>query len=334
MPSFAVYKGSESGKAVKATTTRPDLKGDEVFLRVTASGLCGTDLHYNHADMGLGHEGVGVVEELGPAVKELKKGDRVGWGYQHDGCMRCDQCQTGNDVFCPERAMYGFADLDQGSMAEGGVWKESYLFKIPDNMTDEDAAPLMCGGATVYTCFDLYNVPPSARVGIIGIGGLGHLAIQFAAKRGNDVVVLSGTDSKKEEAFRLGAKEFYATKDAKELNIGKPLDALLVCTSAHINWDLYFPIMAPSSIMFPLSVESGNLVVPYMPLILSGIRIQGSLVASRACHRRMLEFAARHDIKPMINKFPMTAEGINRAIETLESGKMRYRGVLVPENRL
>src|SRR5690348_11421026 len=100
MPSFTVYKGSESGKVVKATTEKPALKGDQVLLKVTASGLCGTDLHYNHADMGLGHEGVGIVEELGPNCTILKKGDRVGWGYEHDSCGSCQQCLRGNETFC------------------------------------------------------------------------------------------------------------------------------------------------------------------------------------------------------------------------------------------
>ncbi|KAF9638689.1 putative nadp-dependent alcohol dehydrogenase protein [Lasiodiplodia theobromae] len=332
--SFTVYKGTSSGAITEAQTTRPDLTDDQVYVKVTASGLCGTDLHYRHADMALGHEGVGIVEQVGPRVKNLKVGDRVGWGYQHDECGHCKQCLTGQDVYCPERAMYGYADLDQGSFATGAVWREAFLFKLPEGLSDEDAAPLQCGGATVWTCFDDYNIQPTARVGILGIGGLGHLAIQFSAKRGCDTVVFSGTDSKKEEAMKLGAHEFYATKDKKELDIGAPLDALLVCTSAHIDWSLYMSLLAPGAIIFPLSVESGDLVVPYMPLLLTGLRIQGSIVANRATHQRMLEFAARHQIKPLVNKFPMTVQGIEDAMKTLDEGKMRYRGVLVPAERL
>lgn len=108
------------------------------------------DLHYKHADMALGHEGVGVVEAVGPQAKFLKIGDRVGWGYEHDSCGHCEQCLKGAETFCPDRAMYGFADLDQGSCASGAVWREAFLFPIPEGISDEAAAPLMCGGATVW----------------------------------------------------------------------------------------------------------------------------------------------------------------------------------------
>jgi D-arabinose 1-dehydrogenase-like Zn-dependent alcohol dehydrogenase len=146
MPSFTVFKGTEKGEVVEAKTEKGDLKPEEVLLRVTHSGLCGTDVHYKGVDMVLGHEGVGEVEAVGSAVKLFKKGDRAGWGYNHDSCGTCKQCLSGNDIYCPERKMYGEADLDQGSFASHAVWKETFLFKIPDNMTSEVAAPLQCGG--------------------------------------------------------------------------------------------------------------------------------------------------------------------------------------------
>lgn len=143
MPSFTVFKGSKDGNPKKATTTRPDeLKGDSVLLKITASGLCYTDIHYKTADMALGHEGVGIVEATGPDVKKLKKGDRVGWGYEHDSCGLCKQCLTGQEIYCPERQMYASADLDQGSFGSHAIWREAFLFKIPDELTDEAAAPL------------------------------------------------------------------------------------------------------------------------------------------------------------------------------------------------
>lgn len=239
---FTVFKGSKDGSIVKSTTTKGELNGDEVLVRVTCSGVCGTDDHYRTQDMVLGHEGAGVVERTGPGVKSLKEGMRVGWGYQHDCCGQCELCLSGRETYCRERKMYGSADKDQGSFASHAVWKEQFLFKIPEGLSDEVAAPLMCGGATVFNIFEAYEIRPTSRVGIVGIGGLGHLAIQFAAKQGMDVVVFSGTESKREEAMKLGAKEFYATKDAKKLKLdGGKIDHLLVTTSfLPGECDLYF----------------------------------------------------------------------------------------------
>jgi len=333
MPSITVYKGSEKREIVEAKAERPELKANEVLLKITHSGLCGTDVHYKGADMVLGHEGVGIVEAVGSSVTLFKKGDRAGWGYNHDCCGHCAQCLSGNDVYCPERKMYGLADFDQGSMASHAVWSESFLFKIPDDLASDYAAPLQCGGITVYNALQLYPVKAGDRVGIIGVGGLGHLAIQFAAKMGCEVVVFSGSDSKKEEAQKLGAKEFYATKGVKELKLkdDRGIDRLLVTASAQIDWSLYQSIMNPRGTIYPLSVSQGDLQMPYMPLLMSGLRVQGVVVGSRQIHRDMLQFAAAQGVKPIIQTFPMTKQGIEQGFEALEGGKMRYRGVLVAQ---
>ncbi|KAI1818002.1 GroES-like protein [Poronia punctata] len=331
MPSFTVYKGSESGAPKKETTTRPDeLSGDQVFVRITASGVCGTDLHYRHQHMGLGHEGVGVVEETGPLCKVLKKGDRVGWGYNHGFCGHCEQCHTGNDIYCPERQMFGYADLDQGSFGSHAVWREVALFKLPEGLSDEAAAPLQCAGATVFSALFDYGTKSTETVGIMGVGGLGHLAIQFAAKMGCRVVVLSGSESKKEEAMRLGAHEFIATKGKDKLEVSRPLDRLLVTTSFQPDWELILPLMAPKSFVFPLSVSSAKFEFPYMPMLANGITVQGTICASRLTHERMLEFAALNHIEPVVETFDMTEAGILDAMTRLDEGKIHFRAVLKP----
>ncbi len=278
--------------------------------------------------MVLGHEGVGIVEAVGPECHSLKKGDHVGWGYEVDSCGHCIECLQGAETYCPERALYGVKNLDQRSFASHAIWRESFLHVIPKGLSDIDAAPLQCGGATTFTA--LQGIKPSETVGILGVGGLGHLAIQFAAKMGCRVVVLSGSDKKKAEAMKLGAQEFIATKGAKELTVSSPLNRLLVTAAVPPNWDLILPIMAPRSAIYPLSVSSGNLEIPYMALILQGISVQGSLVAPRNLHRQMLEFAALHQIKPIVEKFPMTEEGIKQAMDKLDRGEVYYRAVLVP----
>ncbi|KAF2634058.1 GroES-like protein [Massarina eburnea CBS 473.64] len=330
MPSFTVFKGSKEGKIVQSTTTKPDLFDDQVLIKVTASGLCGTDEHYLHADQGLGHEGVGTVEATGPAVKSLKKGDRVGWGYITWSCGQCSWCLTGRDQYCEQAQRYGEANHDQGSFSSHAVWNESHVFRVPDNITDAEAAPLMCGGATIWTALHSYGIKSTDRVGVMGVGGLGHLAIQFAAKMGCEVVVLSSSDAKKEESMKLGASEFIATKGKDKLEISKKLNVLIVTTSFNPDWKQIIPILSSQASIFPLTVDMGDFAIPQLPLILNGYNIYGSAVASRPVHNSMLKFAAHHQIKPVNMEFPMTVEGITKAMDTLRDGKMKYRGVLIP----
>jgi D-arabinose 1-dehydrogenase-like Zn-dependent alcohol dehydrogenase len=183
------------------------------------------------------------------------------------------------------------------------------------------------GVATVFNALQFHGVKSTDRVGIIGVGGPGHLAIQFAAAMGCEVVVFSGTHNKKEEAMKLGAREFYATNGVQELRV-RSIHHLLVTTSEQPDWPRYLPMMVLSGTIYPLSVSQGDLKVPYIPILSSGLKIQDSLVAAREIHREMLEFAAIHNIKPVIEKFPMNVAGVEEAFKKLE-GAMRYRGVLV-----
>lgn len=185
-----------------------------------------------------------------------------------------------------------------------------------------------CGGATVYTA--LQGVQASDVVGIMGIGGLGHLAIQFAAKLGCRVVVLSRSDRKKQESLDLGAHEFIATANlGKDTQLEHPITRLLVTTSAQPDWEQILPLLSTRSTIFPLSVSDAKFEMPYMPLLVKGITVQGSLVATRAAHRQMLDFAALHNIKPIVEKFPMSEQGLKDAMEKLEKGDIYYRAVLL-----
>ncbi|KAG1805977.1 chaperonin 10-like protein [Suillus subaureus] len=328
---ITVFKGSSSGKIVESTNHKDGLKSDEVLLKITHAGLCGTDLHYKTDDMVLSHEGIGIVQEVGSEVTTFKKGDRAGWGYLHNSCGHCDECLSGNEIFCPERAMYGFADKDQGGFASHAVWKAGFLFHIPDAISSSHAAPLMCAGGTVFNAMHLYGMLPTDRVGIIGVGGLGHLAIQFAAKMGCQVVVFSGTEDKRDEAMKLGATEFYVTKDVQELKIGAPLKHLFVTASKQPNWDFYLNILAPRAKIYPLTVSTDSITLPYMQFVVNGITLQGSICPSRGTHVKMLKFAALHSIKPIVEEFPLTKAGIEKAMGKLENGDVRYRAVLVAE---
>ncbi|KAJ7646981.1 putative NADP-dependent alcohol dehydrogenase C 2 [Roridomyces roridus] len=328
MPDFTVYKGGPSG-IVEAITHADPPKGNQVLIKITHSGICGTDEHYKGADMVLGHEGVGIVQQIGEQVKDFKVGDLVGWGYTHKTCGACEECYVGHDQYCENRELYGMHNFHQGSFGSHAIWDASFVFHVPEGIAPEFAAPLMCGGATVFNIIETYNIRPTDRVGVVGVGGLGHLAIQFLAKMGSTVVVFSGTDAKRAEALRLGASEFYATADAKELNIGKPLDHLIVTTNFKANWALLTSLVRPCGSIYPLTVEFGNIDIPAFPVVTRGVTIQGSCVAARSVHNRMLAFAAKHQVKPIIETFPMTKDGVVAGMQKLRDGKMRYRGVLV-----
>jgi len=325
---FTVFKGSENQGIVETTTRRDAPTGNEVLVKITHSGICGTDEHFKHADMVLGHEGVGTVEQIGERVSQLKVGDVVGWGYMHKTCGECDQCLLGQDQYCSNSEQYGTHNFHQGSFGSHAIWDASFLFKVPDGLAPEHAAPLMCGGATVFEVIESYNIRPTQRVGVVGVGGLGHLAIQFLAKMGASVVVFSSTDSKREEAVRLGATEFYATKGVESFDMAK-LDHLVVTTSFLPDWKPFLSVMKPKSTIYPLTVDFNDLVIPTMPIVVAGITIQGSAAAARSVHKKMLDFAARNHIKPLIEQFPLTKSGVEEGMTRLREGKMRYRGVLV-----
>ncbi|KAJ7063652.1 chaperonin 10-like protein [Mycena amicta] len=324
-----VFKGSANDGIVESKTTFQAPSGIQVLVRITHSGICGTDEHYKHVDMVLGHEGVGVVEQIGDGVVELAVGDIVGWGYIHKTCGRCEQCLKGRDNYCRGGVeMYGMSNFHQGSFGTYAVWNEDYLFKVPHGLAPELACCLNCGGATVFEVIETFNIRPTDRVGVIGLGGLGHMAVQFLSKTGADVVVFSSTDSKRQEALGLGASEFHATKGVRKFEGVQPLDHLIITTSFLADWKPFLGVMKPRSTIYPLTVEFSDLVVPMMPIVLSGINIQGTVVASRAVHKRMLDFAARNRIAPLIEKFPLTKSGVEEGMQKLRDGKIRYRAVL------
>ncbi|KIJ66884.1 hypothetical protein HYDPIDRAFT_180557 [Hydnomerulius pinastri MD-312] len=330
---FQVYKGSSSGRIVKSESHRGELKADEVLIRITHAGLCGTDLHYRQQDMVLGHEGVGVVEKVGSSVTTFKVGERAGWGYLHGSCLHCEECLSGNEIFCEEHELYGETDLDQGGFGSHAIWKAAFLFHIPDSIPSVHAAPLMCAGSTVFNAMEMHGVRPTERVGILGIGGLGHLAIQFAAKMGCEVVVFSGTPGKEAEAKALGATEFVVTKGPDALKNVKPIKHLYVTTSVMPDWQQFVPIFAPHTVIYPMTLSYDNFSIPYFPLLLKGMRIQGTICPSRGIHVKMLRFVAQHKVEPTVQEFPLTVEGIEEAMGKLDKGDVRYRAVLVAESQ-
>ena len=230
-----------------------------------------------------------------------------------------------------QRNIYAEKDFENGTFSQYYIAAETFVYKIPESMSSEDAAPLQCAGATVYSAL-VNNIKHGDRVGILGIGGLGHLAIQFASKMGAEVVVFSTSTSKEEEAKRFGANEFVLT--SKPDQVKEPLDVLLLAGNQYPDFEAFCDpkVLARQGILIPLSAPHGDVKLPGLPLFFNGYQIHTSLVANRLDHARMLEFAARHGIRPTLERFDLTEEGLNDAVQKLKDGKMRYRGVLVAKD--
>ncbi|KAJ7187873.1 chaperonin 10-like protein [Mycena filopes] len=275
-----VFKGGPDG-IVQATSRLDAPTGSQVLVRITHSGICGTDEHFKTRNLVLGHEGVGTVETVGPAVVELKKGDVVGWGYTHKACGRCPQ-------------VYG------GSFGSHAVWEEAFLFKIPGGACARRCRPPhVCRLLPSSTLSIPTTSDPTDRVGVIGMGA--------------SVIVFSSTDSKREESMNFGATEFFATKGVAVFETA-PIDHLIVTTSFQPEWKPILKIMKPTGVIYALTVDSGNLNIPVTPVVSWGLTIQGASVASRSVNRKMLEFAARHQIKPVIERFPLTKTGVEEGM--------------------
>ncbi|KAK9364668.1 NADP-dependent alcohol dehydrogenase C 2 [Lipomyces kononenkoae] len=328
---FTVFRGSSSGAIVQDKTTR-ELGPNEVFIQLTHSGLCGTDEHYLRSGIVLGHEGVGVVKEVGSVVKEFQVGDRVGFGWVHSTCGYCETCLTGNDVYCVNKTEFGYHDQDLGSFGSHVVWDAGTLYKIPDGLSSAHAAPLMCAGATVWGALSQYGLKPTDRVGIVGFGGLGHLAIQMAEKMGCEVVVFSGSESKKKEALLLGASEFHVLTPGADLTEIKKINQMLICGSGQPDYEQLLGLMAAGGTIYGITVSFGLTGVPMLALLTKGVRIQGTAEAPRAAIKKMLDFCVRHNIRPVIMTWPMNQNGIEDAMRTLREGNMKYRGVLQVES--
>ncbi|OAP64234.1 hypothetical protein AYL99_00206 [Fonsecaea erecta] len=321
-----VMRGVE-GKVKKTPAEIPELKANEVLVKISHSGLCGTDLFYIEPGCALGHEGVGTVEKVGSAVTAHKIGDRVGGGYLRSSCGQCKYCLTGKDIMCYQRDIYGAAGFSNGTFATYYIATEGYVYAIPESMPSEIAAPLQCAGATVYSALKTYY-QPGMRVGVLGIGGLGHLAIQFAAKMGAPTTVFSTSPSKEKEARDFGASSFVVL--GQEHTLDAPVDLLLITSHKAPDWSTFMSekVVARGASIVVLGAIGMSLEFPFLPYFFNCYNLVTNLVASRATHAEMLAFAAQHGVKPLVEEFAMDEAGMAEAVTKLQQGKIRYRAVL------
>jgi uncharacterized zinc-type alcohol dehydrogenase-like protein len=310
----------------------PPLDEQELRVSVTHCGLCYTDIHAIDDRYGLfefpmvpGHEIVGNVSEAGPAVTELRVGDRVGIGWQGRSCMRCEWCLRGEEQLCHDIVNDGIW-TPYGGFASSVVVDSRFAYRLPDAMPSDAAAVLMCAGIAVYSPLRMYAAERPSRVGVVGVGGLGHLAIQFAHALGCEVAAISSSPDKEQEAFALGADHFLLSTDRSAMREAALTFDLLLC-SAHsgVDWDRELNLLK----------KRGRLVLLGFPepafdsinLVARELSITGSFLGSRRLMREMLAFAQQHGVLPRIELMPMSQ--INEAISKVRDNRARYRIVLV-----
>lgn len=308
------------------------LEPEQVEIAVEHCGICHSDLSILNNDWGisqypaiLGHEAVGRVVAIGEQVKNLRVGQRVGVGWNSGSCMHCHECMTGQHNLCltalPTIVGHygGFANKLRAHWA--------WTIALPDALDISSAGPLLCGGITVFAPFLNYDIKPTQRVGVVGIGGLGHLALKFAKAWGCEVTAFTSSDAKADEAKSFGAHHIVSSRDpAAILNLANSLDLLLVTVNVSLDWSALLKTLKPNGRMHVVGAVLEPMPIPAFDLIMGQKSISGSPTGDPMAIAAMLDFAARHTIAPQVEHFPMSQ--VNEALAHLAAGKARYRIVL------
>lgn len=309
-----------------------ELGSEQVEIKVTHCGICHSDLSMLKNEWRMteypfvgGHEAVGEVVALGENTKGLKVGDKVGLGWNSETCMHCDQCISGFQINCPN--LEATIVKRHGGFAEKVRCHWAWAEKLPDGLDASKAGPLFCGGITVFNPFVQNDVKPTDKVGIVGIGGLGHLAVQFADKWGCEVTAFSTSPEKADEAKEMGADYLVDTRSDAELEkLAGKFDMIISTVNVPLNWSAYMKALAPKGKLHIAGAVLEPIPVVSFDLIGKQKIVTGTATGSPINVRQMLEFCARHGINAVTEDFKMSE--INEAFEHLENGKPRYRIVL------
>jgi uncharacterized zinc-type alcohol dehydrogenase-like protein len=333
MHTYNAYAASSAKAQLEPFSFDPGPLGpEEVEIEVSYCGLCHSDLSMLDNDWGMskypfvpGHEVTGTVSALGDEAKGLKIGQRVGLGWFSHSCLSCHQCLSGDHHLCS--TAQGTITGRHGGFADRVRAQWTWVRPIPESLDLAKAGPLLCGGTTVFAPLLIHNLRSTARVGVIGIGGLGHMALQFANKWGCEVHAFTTSDSKEAEAHKLGAHYVHNTKqDGALKKIGGSLDLIISTINAALDVPGLLDTLAPKGLLHNVGAVLEPLQVPAFSLILGQKSVSGSPTGSPTTIDDMLEFSARHSIGPVTEMFPMSK--VNEALEHLRAGKARYRIVL------
>lgn len=323
-----------------AEIKRRDLDLHDILIEIKYAGICHSDIHTAHGEWGAvnyplvpGHEIAGIVAEVGAEVTKYKVGDRVGVGCMVDSCGDCENCQKGEEQFCLNGQVPTYAGVDKyGEPTQGGysthiVVTEDFVLKIPDSIELDAAAPLLCAGITTYSPLNHWGAGPGKKVAVIGLGGLGHMAVQIAHAMGAEVTVLSQTLNKKEDGLDLGADSYYATSDPETFKkLGGYFDLIINTVSAKIDINAYFGLLTLDGTLVNVGAPSEPLSVRVQSLIGGRRSFAGSLIGGIRETQEMLDFCAEHSIAPKIEV--ISADQIDEAYKRVLASDVKYRFVI------
>ncbi|KAI9225403.1 MAG: chaperonin 10-like protein [Piptocephalis tieghemiana] len=341
---FTGYASKGKGKSLEPWSYTPKpFEPTDVDIKITHCGICGSDVHTLDSGWGpttypviVGHEIVGEVIRVGSEVKDLKVGQRVGVGARSGSCNQCEECLRDEENYCSGKATGTYnATYADGSRSQGGYANytrvpSNWVFPVPEHLESDAAASLFCAGITTYLPLKAAKVGPDTAVGVVGIGGLGHLGLQWArALDAKKVVAISHSDRKREDAKELGATEFLALSDTESLKAAnRTLDVLLVAASgSRTNWkDLLSLMRTGGRVMLVGLPEEPLGGIPPMLMAARRIALIGSLIGSPKDTREMLQVAADKNVRVWYERRPMSK--VNEALQDFRDGKARYRYVL------
>jgi uncharacterized zinc-type alcohol dehydrogenase-like protein len=327
------YAASKAGGELKSFEYDPGPMGyHDVEIEVEHCGICHSDLSMLDNEWGIaefplvpGHEVAGTISAMGPGVSHLKTGQQVGLGWHAGYCMSCPSCMSGDHNMCADAQ--GTIVSRHGGFADKVRAHASSVVPLPKSIDVISAGPLFCGGVTVFNPLVQFGVKPTDSVAVIGIGGLGHMALQFLNAWGCRVTAFTSSEAKKTEALELGAHQTINSRDLDEITAAAgQFDMVLSTVNVKLDWNAYVETLKPRGRLHVVGATLEPLDLAIFPLLMGQRSVSSSPVGSPANIARMLEFAARHDIKPVIENFPM--EQVNDAMARLRSGQARYRIVL------
>jgi uncharacterized zinc-type alcohol dehydrogenase-like protein len=315
------------------TLTAGPLKELDVEIAVEACAICHSDLHLIDDDWGItrfplvpGHEVVGRVARVGRGVKAVAPGQQVGVGWQRGCCGACGPCKSGREHLCQGGKRRTCVD-QAGGFAERVRTDERFTFPIPAGMAAADAAPLLCAGVTVFAPLRRWLTKPGMRVGIVGLGGLGHLAVPFARALGGRVTAFDPVAAKADEARHLGAEQLVVATEPAAVRAAGGFDLILTAAPADLEWNLWLEALALGGVLCLVGVPPRPLAINADHLLDGQKIVTGSVIGSPEDMRATLAFAAKHGIRPMVDVLPMSA--INEGVRRVRAGEARYRVVLM-----